>query len=253
MCWHPHCSLWIAVPSSSYFSHGLVPTLLAQGLPFPFKSGCMWGVLDDSWHTLMLDHVADCRLAWFTCSTSSSEREPWPCPRPLPQQGGSSASSSCCSWDLWGRMWACVFRGLGGSAGWGQCKDFCCFPVCSVPLLLECWFLQWCCLWTWFGGMHFLTLLHPISWLMGRTFPPVQSLLGPLSQLPLWHCPRCGYIPCLPLSRISSPNITQVTGGTGSSLCFVTCRYVSFLLASGSALTAARVSGTQIPVYSGLS
>lgn len=160
MCWHPHCSLWIAVPSSSYFSHGLVPTLLAQGLPFPFKSGCMWGVLDDSWHTLMLDHVADCRLAWFTCSTSSSEREPWPCPRPLPQQGGSSASSSCCSWDLWGRMWVCVFRGLGGSAGWGQCKDFCCFPVCSVPLLLECWFLQWCCLWTWFGGMHFLTLCY---------------------------------------------------------------------------------------------
>lgn len=74
---------------------------------------------------------------------------------------------------------------------------------------------------------------------MGRTFPLVQSLLGPLSQLPFWHCPHCGYIPCLPLSQISSPNTNQVTGGTGSSLCFVTCRCVSFLLASGNAVTAA--------------
>lgn len=34
-------------------------------------------------------------------------------------------------------------------------KDFCCFPVCSVPLLLECWFLPF-----WFGGMHFLALCY---------------------------------------------------------------------------------------------
>lgn len=162
MCWHLDGFLWISVPSSSYFSGGLVPTLLAQRLPPPFKLGCMWGVLDDSWHTLMLAHVADCRLAWCTCSTSLWEQEPWLCPRPLPQQGGSSASSSWCSWDLWGRMCACVCvsRGLGGSAGWGLCKDFCCFPVCSV-LLLECWFLQWC---NWEGCTSWLCYIPFPGW-----------------------------------------------------------------------------------------
>lgn len=107
--------------------------MLAQRLPSPFKSGCMWGVLDDCLHTLMLDPVADCRLAWCTCSTSLSEREPWPCPRLLPQQAGSSALSSWCSWDLWGRMCVCVFRGLGGSAEWGQRKGFAVFP-CALSL-----------------------------------------------------------------------------------------------------------------------
>lgn len=79
---------------------------------------------------------------------------------------------------------------MGGSVG-GSWKDsastFAAFLCDPVHLLLKHWSLRLYCLWTSFGGMHFLTssntVLHP-TWLMGKTFSPVHSLLGPFSQLP---------------------------------------------------------------------
>lgn len=244
MCWHIDGFLWISVPSSSYFSGGLVPTLLAQRLPPPFKLGCMWGVLDDSWHTLMLAHVADCRLAWCTCSTSLWEQEPWLCPRPLPQQGGSSASCSWCSWDLWGRVCVCVCVSLGDwevQLGEDYVKTFAVF-LCALFCSLSVGFCSGVI------GRDALpdSLLHPISWLVLRTFPPVQSLLGPL---PSYLLDIVLTVDEFMLASVTDefpkhqPDNRQHR--VKSSLCcFVTCRRVGFLLASGNALTATNVRNT---------
>lgn len=101
-----------------------------------------------------------------------------------------------------GRVCVFVFRGLEGSAGWGQCKDFCCFPCVLCPsapwVLVSAVVLPVDLIWR---DALPDSLVHPISsWLMVRTSPPVQSLLGPLSQLPFWLCPHCGYILCLSVS-----------------------------------------------------
>lgn len=186
--------------------------------------------------TLTLDFVSDCRSVWFTCSTSLWGQEPSPCRRPLRRPGGSSASSSSCSWGLWGRMWEWAWgeRGIqlrgAGRTVWMLLLLLCVIlPLCrsSVGLCAciargPC--LEGCIFWPaaiqsyipsdWWGRLF---LQHTVSWDLSPSF-----LFG--------HHPPCGCISHLPLPWIHFPTTNQVPGDTGSFLCALICRCDADLL-----------------------
>lgn len=243
MCWHLDGFLWISVPSSSYFSGGLVPTLLAQRLPLHLSQG----VCEVFW---MIPGTLWCWLMWLIAG--------WPGVHVQPHCGNRSldyAQGLCHSRvarqprapdvpGIYEVGCVCVCVSLGDwevQLGEDCVKTFAVF-LCALFCSLSVGFCSGVI------GRDALpdSLLHPISWLVLRTFPPVQSLLGPL---PSYLLDIVLTVDEFMLASVTDefpkhqPDNRQHR--VKSSLCcFVTCRRVGFLLASGNALTATSVRNT---------
>lgn len=199
----------------------------------------MWGVLDDLWHSCKLSSW----IMWMVAGWSGLHVQPHRWNRsPNHAEGLCDSRVACqpCSPNVpgiyevgheyvslgdWGvQLSSAVRTVLRLSLLFWVILSLCCLSIALCSCVACGPYLEGCIFWL---PAIWCYIPFPDWW---ERLSPVQSLLGPFSQLPFCQCPHCGYIPCLPLSQTSSPNTNQVTGDMGSFLCFVTCRCDADLL-----------------------